>query len=587
MHKRNRPIIFLIGTLLLVLCGTVPVFGQLTSNPVKASDQARIDQYKQEIAKYEQLNNEYEQVKYLYMVANLYWSNNSTREAVDYINQAIAINEKIGNKNAIRQLNSNLGIIYSEAGDYPQALEHFKISLRYNREMSKKADISYDLINVGLTLQNMKQYAESNKYLEEAVTLTTELNDLKSLRTCYGMLAENYDKLGNSAKSLEYNGLYTTLQKHLQQQEVDMADQRARIAEAEKMVKETQLQNTVDTLNQVMEVSRARQMQIELLNKEKELQNMSLAEQAARLKSQRIFTFSLAAGILLLLVIAVLIFIQFQNKKKANLVLAAKNEEISVQKQKIDDSIHYAHRIQKAVLIPRDDLIGRLPEHFVFFKPRELVSGDFFWISGNESRIFLAAVDCTGHGVPGAFMSMLGISYLNEIAGSISGTMQKTEAGEVLDRLRAHIISSLHQSGIRKESKDGMDIALVIWDVASGTLQYAGAHNSLYLIRRKELKVYEADRMPISIHRLADRAFTNHQIQLEKNDRIYLFTDGYSDQMGGAQGRKYLSRNFKQLLQDIHEHPMAAQKEFLETNINQWMGGYPQRDDILVAGIRF
>ena len=565
----------------------LPVFGQLVSKEIQPSDRARLEQYKQQIEKNKQLQNNYELVKYLFLTANIYWNNNSTKEAVEYINEAIAVNQQIGNQNAIKQLNNNLGILYSESGDYASALDHFQISLKISRDMKKKAEVAYDLLNIGLTLQNMKQYAESNKYLDEAVSLTTEMNDEKSLRTCYGMLSENYDKLGNSAKALQYNSLYTTLQKHLQQQELDQADMRTRQAETEKQAKEVQLQSTVDTLNQVMEVSRERQMQIQLLNKEKELQSMTLAEQSARLRSQRIFTFSLAFGLVLLLVIAALIWVQFQAKKKANQVLASKNEEISQQKQKIDDSIHYAHRIQKAVLIPRPDLEKRLPRNFVFFKPREMVSGDFLWFSEHASRLFIAVVDCTGHGVPGAFMSMLGISFLNEIVSHLpTGESVPTAAG-VLNDLRTHVIGSLHQSGARKESKDGMDIALVIWDPAQHSLQFAAAHNALYLVRTKQLITYEADRMPISIHRLADKPFTNHSIDLQKDDRVYLFTDGYHDQAGGEDGRKFLSRNFKQLLLDIHQEPLERQKALLGSTMEQWMGKTAQRDDMLVMGMQF
>ena len=584
----ERGYLLLRGWIILLLSIiSFQALGQLVSKEVQAADRARLEQYKQQIEKYRQLQNDYEQVKYLYLTSNLYWSNNSTKEAVDYINQAITINEKIGNRNAIKQLNNNLGIIYSESGDYASAVTHFKLSLQISRDMGKKPEVAFDLLNIGLTLQNMKQYAESNKYLDEALTLTTELNDEKSLRTCYGLLSENYDKLGNSAKALEYNGLYTTLEKHLQQQELEQADQRTHLAESEKQAKEMQLQSTVDTLNQVMEVSRERQMQIQLLNKEKELQKMTLAEQTAQLRSQRIFNLSLAGGIVLLLVIATLIFVQFQNKKKANHLLAAKNIEISQQKQKIDDSIHYAHRIQKAVLIPRPDVEASLPENFVYFRPRDLVSGDFLWLSEHSSRIFIAVVDCTGHGVPGAFMSMLGISFLNEIVSHLPVGKETIMASGILNELRSHIINSLHQSGARKESKDGMDIALIIWDREKQTLQYAAAHNSLYLVRNGQLILYEADRMPISIHRLLDKPFTNHEISLQKNDLVYLFTDGYYDQVGGMHGRKFLSRNFKQLLLDIHGEPMEKQEEMLGSSIDKWMGTHSQRDDMLVMGLKF
>jgi serine phosphatase RsbU (regulator of sigma subunit) len=577
-HKTILALIFLVISL--------NVYSQLPSVPLRPADQAKVEEYKQQIKKYQQLNNNFEQTKYLNLLGNLYWTNGSMAEAVDYFKQSIQVNQQIGNKNAIKALNNNLGIIYSEAGNYVSALEHFKVSLSLNRSMNRKADVAFDLMNIGLTQQNMQRYEESNKSLDEAIALSKELNDLRTLKTCYSLMAENFDKLGNSSKSMEFYGLFSTIQKHLQQEELEKADARTRTAEAEKMAKEAQLQNTYDTLNQVIQVSTERQMQIELLNKDNELKAMALKEEKSRLRSVRLLSYSLVGGIIFLLVIAGLIFIQFHNKKKANLLLEEKNQEISRQKQKIDDSIHYAHRIQKAVLIPRHDVLEKFPEHFIYFKPREIVSGDFFWVSEKGSKIFIAAVDCTGHGVPGAFMSMLGISYLNEIVSSLPGD-SKVEAGDFLNRLRKQIIYSLHQSGVRRESKDGMDISLIVFDTESLKIEYAGAHNALYLIRNDELIQYEADRMPISIHRLADRPFTNHEINLKKGDSIYIFTDGFADQVGGQQGRKFLSRNFKQMIFENHKKPMAEQSKILEKTMEEWCLNHDQRDDMLVMGIRF
>jgi serine phosphatase RsbU (regulator of sigma subunit) len=584
----RKGLLFLITGIILVFLGfPFQIQAQLRSVQLNPIDLKKAEQYKLLVNKYVQLNNDYEQAKYINLLGSLYWSNNSTKEATDYFQQSIKLNEKIGNRNGIKTLNNYLGIIYSEANDYSSALEYFKACLKIDRASAKKAEIAFDLVNIGVTLQNLKNYSESNKILEEAKDLTTELNDLKSLKSCYGMLAENYEKLGNSSKSLEYSALFNTLQKHFQQQELDLADQRTKVVEAEKMQKETQLQNTYDTLNQVMQVSRERQMQINLLNKEKELQQLSIKEKETRLKNEKLITRSLFGGLVLLVVISLLIFIQFRNKHKANLLLASKNLEISEQKQKIDDSIHYANRIQTAVLIPRPEAVNHLPEHFIFFKPREVVSGDFFWISDKGSKIFLAAVDCTGHGVPGAFMSMLAISYLNEIVSLIPENKDVILASDILNQLRSQVIFSLHQTGLRKESKDGMDISLIIWDRQTHMVQYAGAHNSLYHIRDNKLSAIEADRMPISIHRLADRPFTNNEVTIEPGDQLYMFTDGYYDQAGGKDGRKFLSRNFKELLLANHKLSMQEQREKLNSTIEKWRGINPQRDDMLVVGLRF
>lgn len=256
-------------------------------------------------------------------------------------------------------------------------------------------------------------------------------------------------------------------------------------------------------------------------------------------------------------------------------------DEIAEQKKEIMDSIHYAQRIQKAVL-PTDQIVkNSMPEHFILYLPRDVVSGDFYWISPKDDKIIFAAADCTGHGVPGAFMSMLGVSFLNEIMSKNS----RLSSGRILDQLRKHVKETLSQSE-EGESKDGMDIALCIFDKQKMTLQYAGAYNPLYLIRKKELMEYKANRMPIGIHVGEESRFTEHTIKVQKGDCLYIFSDGYQDQIGGDKGKKFLSKSMKTLLTEIHAQPMVKQQEVLNDVLQQWMKGFQQVDDILLIGVR-
>ena len=255
---------------------------------------------------------------------------------------------------------------------------------------------------------------------------------------------------------------------------------------------------------------------------------------------------------------------------------------VQQQKQKITDSIVYAKRIQSAILPPNRFIQHLLVDHFILYKPRDIVSGDFYWIKQVEDRICIAAVDCTGHGVPGALMSMLGITFLNEIINKDS----KIAANEILNDLRTHIISSLRQTGKSGETRDGMDISLCILNNKSRTLEYAGANNHMYMIRNNELSEMKSDRMPIGIHRRAKESFTNHVIEIQKDDVIYIFSDGYVDQFGGADGRKFLPSNFKNLLFDIHQKPFSEQRNILEQNFESWRGEHKQLDDILVIGFK-
>jgi serine phosphatase RsbU (regulator of sigma subunit) len=220
-------------------------------------------------------------------------------------------------------------------------------------------------------------------------------------------------------------------------------------------------------------------------------------------------------------------------------------------------------------------------EYFIFFKPRDIVSGDFYFLQKINKHILVAAVDCTGHGVPGAFMSMLGIAFLNEIVRR----REITQASQVLNILRQQIKTSLKQTGKKRESKDGMDIAICAINTETFELQFAGAYNPLYLIRNNELTIYKGDRMPIGIYRKEKETFTNHIITLERGDKIYLFSDGFVDQINGETKEKFMSNNFKNLITEISALPMIQQKDKLEETFNNWKGNSKQIDDVVIIGV--
>lgn len=262
--------------------------------------------------------------------------------------------------------------------------------------------------------------------------------------------------------------------------------------------------------------------------------------------------------------------------------IGQQRDEIVLQKQEITDSIQYAQRIQNAILPPKDFVSKIIPDHFILFKPRDIVSGDFYWIAQKDNKIILAGIDCTGHGVPGAFMSMLGYSYLNEIANNY----KITKASLILNRLRNYIKTALRQTGKEDEAKDGMDMALCVLDLETNNMQFSGAYNPLYLLRDKKLTEMKGDKMPIGIYVNEKKSFTNHVQNLKKGDVIYIFSDGYIDQFGGEKGGKFKSKPFKKLLLDIHSKPMNKQGEILNKTLENWKGTNAQVDDILVMGFR-
>ena len=257
-------------------------------------------------------------------------------------------------------------------------------------------------------------------------------------------------------------------------------------------------------------------------------------------------------------------------------------KKIEKQSRQITDSIHYAKRIQSAALPPAEYMESLLPEHFIYYVPRDIVSGDYYWMTRIENKTIVVVADCTGHGVPGAFMSMLGISLLNQL---VTDKALKP-ANEILNNLRDNVKRSLWQTGKNDETKDGMDLALIVFDFDTHKLEYAGAYNPLIFIRNNQLTEIKADRMPIGVFLKDDKDFTRHEHDFNKGDVIYAFSDGFADQVGGEQKRKFMSRKFKDLLFEIHQKPMIVQKQILEETFETWMGNNEQVDDILVFGIR-
>ncbi|OQX97343.1 MAG: hypothetical protein B6I24_09150 [Bacteroidetes bacterium 4572_128] len=256
-------------------------------------------------------------------------------------------------------------------------------------------------------------------------------------------------------------------------------------------------------------------------------------------------------------------------------------ENLVKQKKEITDSINYASLIQKAVFSPKELIDKLLKSYFILYEPKDIVSGDFYWVNKKNNKIVVIAADCTGHGVPGAFMSMLGISFLNEIINKL----ENPKANEILNLLRKTVKKSLRQTGKYGEARDGIDMALCIIDFENLELEFAGANNPLILIRKDELLEVKPDKMPIGIHFREKESFTNNKLEIKKDDRIYLFSDGYYDQFGGKRGRKFLKKNFKKLLKSIYKKKMEEQKIILKNSLNNWKKNYEQIDDILVFGI--
>jgi len=328
---------------------------------------------------------------------------------------------------------------------------------------------------------------------------------------------------------------------------------------------------------------------LEQINEELDEKKDELTRVEAYLQNRTRALFFSFFVILIIAALAVLAYRSYIIKRKQHHQLMLqeqeirkKNEVISFKNEQITGSIRYAERIQNA-LSPSPELFKKLfPESFIFFKPKDIVSGDFYWFTEKNGKIIVAAVDCTGHGVPGAFMSILGIKLLDEIVNKNA----IVNAGEILDKLRENIISSFHQNELSNPTKDGMDLALITIDKNAMQMQFAGAYNPMLLVRNGEITQYKADRQPAAYHDKHKAPFKTNSIDIQKNDRIFLASDGFLDQIGGNEMRKFMMKNFSKLLVETSNIPMNQQVEQIEKSFNTWKNEFEQVDDVMVLGLK-
>jgi len=367
-----------------------------------------------------------------------------------------------------------------------------------------------------------------------------------------------------------------------------------------KQVEEVELQKQV--LQKLEAGVKEREVEIANQTTQIEAQNGQIVDQLKQIEKQKLITYFVVVALILVTGLGYFIYVNYRNKKKANEILEEKNrlitlqkeeiqeqkeiaemqrDQITYQKKHITDSIHYALRIQRAIL-PSLELFTDEIEHFVLYKPRDIVSGDFYWVNKKDNLWIVIAADCTGHGVPGAFMSMLGVSFLNEIVNN----KHIHRPDLILNELRDNIINALKQAGSESGVKDGMDISVCAIDFNTGILEWAGANNPLFLIQNGELNHVKADKMPVAIHDRMD-PFTLNTFKLNKGDTFYTFSDGYVDQFGGENQKKFLSKNFKDVIMTIQDKTMYEQGVTLDEVFEEWRKDVEQVDDVTVIGLRY
>jgi serine phosphatase RsbU (regulator of sigma subunit) len=463
-----------------------------------------------------------------------------------YFEDAYDIYVQLGDQRRQLMALSNLAEILNIIGQKEIALQKYFAILELEKELGQTGEVAKTHFLIGDLYQSRKDYENAKRHMYKSLEISMEIGALIDIRDVHDHLTNIYKDEGNYKQALFQHELF-----------VAMHDS---VFNTEKARQIQEIETQYET--------KKKEQQIRNLENEQIIKNL-------KIKKQRIYLFSFFFGFLLISIFIVVLYKQNQRIRNANTILA-------YQKKQITDSIEYASRIQTAILPPGDYINKIIPDHFILYKPRDIVSGDFYWITHKDGKIIVAAVDCTGHGVPGAFMSMLGFAFLNEIVNK----EKELKANEILNQLRDNVKKSLHQTGKDGEAKDGMDIALCIIDPENLTMQYSGAYNPLYLVRNKELITIKADRMPIGIYIAEKESFTNHETKIRKGDTIYIFTDGYIDQFGGPQTQKFKTAPFKDLIESNQDKPMAEQKKILEDNFEKWKGDYDQIDDVLVVGIK-
>ncbi len=507
------------------------------------------------------------------------------RQAITYSLKALAIQIKQDDRYGMGISYANLGENYLalsnevtnkivENANIDSSRFYYEKALETARDIDDEQRICISKIGLGNICMARGEYKKAHRYYNEGLEISKKIDMIEITMDAVSSLSAVEEVTGNYKDALEHYKLFKSYNDSIYSVET-----RSSISEME-----------------IKYQTEKKQKEIEMLNHEKDID---------RLRNR-----ILAGGFGVLLIFTGLVLSAFHSKRKDNKLLKLKNSEINsqraeIQKQadslaeanheitlqkeliekshvKITDSINYARYIQSAAL-PRNESVQRLlPLHFIMFLPRDTVSGDFYFVKKVHDKIYIAVADCTGHGVPGAFMSMLGMAILNELVSK----PDISNAAELLDIMRLQVKSSLQQTGEYGEQREGMDIALCILDENSREMSYAGAYNPLWLYRKKSgFEEIAADRQPVGIH-MKEKPFTNHTIQLHTGDTFYLFSDGLYSQFGGANGDKLKVKRFQEMISGIVVLPMEQQKSALELSYANWKGNEIQIDDILVMGVK-
>jgi serine phosphatase RsbU (regulator of sigma subunit) len=480
--------------------------------------------------------------------------------ALLYQVSALNVVERLDDKKFLAEVLMNLGVVNQEMKKYPAALKYFERAAKIYEEVGSRFGLAGCLVNVGDNYRLQKRFNESTVALNQAMEIFENIGAKNGVKEAAETLSQTYEDMGQPDKALKYYKIFSRLKDSI---------------------------FTVQTAGQIDELSAKyetakKQKEIELLTKENDLSDI-------RLKQKDTLAFSLFIGIALALSVMGLVFYRYQEKRKANVLLAEKNIAIHEQKELVDeknkeitDSINYARRIQDAMLPSKRILDEYFKENFIFYQPKDIISGDFYWALRKDDQLYVAAADCTGHGVPGALMSMIGVTFLRQIINE----MNITDTAEILNKLHLMVVAALNEDVSKRDSKDGMDVSLLKIDIVNKKAQFSGAVRPLYILGKDGLEIIKGDRFSIGGIKTMEETFSSTSIDLNGGRSFYLFSDGFPDQFGQESGKKFMIKRLQKTIEESHKLPMDEQHKQFSDVFNKWKGTLDQTDDVLLIGIR-
>ncbi len=534
----------------------------------------------------------------------IYFYQGNLKKALSNHLRSSEIREKIGDKRGIAASYSNIGSIYEIQTNYQQSLENYLKSLKIQEELDDKQAIAGSHGNIGVVYQKQGKYEKALNSQFKCLQISREIGYMEGIGNSYNNIGSVYMRQGNVEKSYYFLNLALKINKEIGYKNgiketysslFELSDKNGDYKQAYNYhklysdIKDTLLNEQSN--KQIAEMN----TKYDSEKKDKELikKDAEIGKQLAETEKQNLQRNAFIIGFALVLLMAFFIFRGYRQKQNANQLLEEKNIFIEKQKQLVENkneiieekqkeiiaSITYAKRIQQAIL-PPDKLVKEfLPDNFILYKPKDIVAGDFYWIEKVDGLILIAAADCTGHGVPGAMVSVVCNNALNRSLREFG----LRAPGHLLDKTRELVIEQFEKS--EEEVKDGMDISLCSFNSKTNELQWAGANNPLWIIQKNELAEIKSNKQPIGKY-IETKPFSTHTLQLEKGNSIYLFSDGYADQFGGERGKKFKASAMKELLLSIRHNTMEEQKQLLDQAFETWKGSQEQVDDVLIIGIK-